>query len=863
MARLLKKRLTFAPLELHNFLKTILMRPFSLIFFSFLFANQILGQCEIFNLSANPYGCGLVDSFNVVVDFEYSNVGDNGFRILGNSIDHGTYDYTALPIHLGPFPANCATPWEYIVRDIDTNICTDNYVLGPICCPDTCGITELSIDPLFCIGDSSYMALLEFEFFGNLSDSFDIIMNDMFALRGAYAEEGSTFTLPSYGEIADEIVICDKGNIVCCDTLTIVSPCACIISNVTAELIGCNEDDGEFFVSIDCAYQNVADSFLLGGNNTNYGTYPFSDLPLLIGPLPLDSTDYEFVIFDQVDPFCFDVVQLGVMDDCILDCIISDIVLNPVDCNLDDIFLLEVSFTAEMPGPNGFSLYINDELVNSFDYGFSPYTIGPLVGDCEADYFVEIIDNAVPECTLSDLLVNYCCEDALCNTDFSILAAGISCTDSIVSADIDLDFDILPGTGIDIFIDGTYNSTHNFLTLPQEINFAWQGNQSYVMDICLEGLVDCCNTITLPAVNCGVDAVCDISEVEAQVLGCNPDGQFFASIFFEVFSPGMDGFVVQGNGTIYDTFNYGESPFVVGPLVGDCTTIYEFIVKDLADPDCSDFVVLDEVVCCDDGSCKLQDLEAFDFICAADNLVFDINFEVLNTSGQFDLFLDGDLKSTQAYTSLPLSIVNSDFNVENESFLVKVCDSDSLDCCAEIDIPFSAFGKPCTIDNLLFVTSDCEEGSFDITINWNCDGDPTYDITGNGMNYGVVSCNDLPFTLGPFDGDGETNFELIVTETNEGCSNSFEFLAENCTDVSTNDLNYLELNAFIFSNTIVFSKQEEIESFVLYDLTGRKLLHERGVQKRNKIGGLQDACYILQVNTIDGLSYSQIIYLSE
>jgi len=317
------------------------MRPISLILLCFLLSTQVYGQCEIFNLSANPYGCSEVDSFSVVVDFEYENIGDNGFRILGNSIDHGTYDYSELPIHLGPFPANCVTPWEYIVRDIDTNICTDNFLLGPMCCPDTCGIVDLSIDPLFCIGDSSYMILAEFEYFGNFSDSFDIIVNNELALTAAYTEEGGTFTIPSNGAVSDQIIICDKANTICCDTMTIVSPCACIISNVTAELIACDEQDGEFFVSIDCSFQNVADSFIVGGNNANYGTYDFGSLPLLLGPFPFDSTDYEFVIFDQVDPFCFDVVELGIMDDCILDCIISDLAFLLQKClaPMDSVFL--------------------------------------------------------------------------------------------------------------------------------------------------------------------------------------------------------------------------------------------------------------------------------------------------------------------------------------------------------------------------------------------------------------------------------------------------------------------------------------------------------------------------------------------
>jgi len=841
------------------------MRPINLILFSLLFwSNALLSQCEIFNLTANPYGCAGIDSFYVDINFEYNNVGDNGFRILGNSIDHGTYPYSALPLTLGPFPANCVTAWEYIVRDIDTNICNDIYNLGTICCPDSCAISELSIDPLFCIGDSSYMVLVEFEYEDNLSDSFDIIINGDLALTAPYTSEGNTFTVPSSAEISDQIVICDKGNTMCCDTMVIISPCACIISNVTADLVGCSEQDGEFFVSIDCSFQNVADSFIVGGNNNNYGTFAFSELPLLLGPFPLDSSEYEFVVFDLVDPFCFDIVEMGVMDDCILDCIISDLVLNPVDCNLDDFFLLEMSFTAEMPGPNGFSIYVNDEFVNTFEYGFSPYTIGPLVGDCEQDYFVEIIDNEVPDCTLSDLLVNYCCEDALCSTDYTILVTGITCADSIVSAIVDLDYDILPGTGVDIFIDGQYNSSFNFLAFPQEINFDWQGNQTYLMEICLDGLPNCCNTINLPAINCGVDAICEISNVEAQMLGCNADGTFFASIFFDVFSPGLDGFVIQGNGVIYDTFAYNNGPYVVGPLIGDCETIYEFIVKDLANQDCSEFTVFDDVVCCDDGNCKIRELEATEFICFEDNLIFDLNFESSNTSGQFDLYINDTLKSTQAYNTLPLTVLHGDYNLELDVFTVKVCDTDSIDCCDEIEIPFSEFGKPCTIEFFDYDIVECEEGEFYLAFEWECIGDYEYTVSSlDGALLDVITCSNLPATIGPFIGDGESLYEVTVTAdtASSDCENSFEFMAFDCPDVATNKTEWLELNVWFYSNTIVFRNFQDIESFSLFDLRGKKLIKENQIQSQNRIQGLNSGCYILQIQT-DGNSFSQIVYLS-
>jgi len=84
----------------------------------------------------------------------------------------------------------------------------------------------------------------------------------------------------------------------------------------------------------------------------------------------------------------------------------------------------------------------------------------------------------------------------------------------------------------------------------------------------------------------------------------------------------------------------------------------------------------------------------------------------------------------------------------------------------------------------------------------------------------------------------------------------------NCTDVATNDTDWLELNVWIYSNTIVFTEPHTITSFSLFDLTGKKLYNEQNVQDINEVALVTEGCYILQVQTA-GQSYSQIVYLNE
>ena len=118
------------------------------------------------------------------------------------------------------------------------------------------------------------------------------------------------------------------------------------------------------------------------------------------------------------------------------------------------------------------------------------------------------------------------------------------------------------------------------------------------MKICINDNPGCCKTKNFEPPVCPGDE-CKIWKLKVQTTPC-VCGQFFALLSFRYKNTGNEGFDVMGNGQNYGNFPYSTTqPVVIGPLAGDGTTDYEFVVKDHVNPDCQDDVQLGTVSCDD------------------------------------------------------------------------------------------------------------------------------------------------------------------------------------------------------------------------------------------------------------------------
>ena len=85
---------------------------------SYTFEGPVCGEspCSIFDLTYMMTECNQDGLFAFILDFDFANPGSQGFSVLGNGNNYGSFSYDNVPVELGPFVAD-GTAYEFVVRD--------------------------------------------------------------------------------------------------------------------------------------------------------------------------------------------------------------------------------------------------------------------------------------------------------------------------------------------------------------------------------------------------------------------------------------------------------------------------------------------------------------------------------------------------------------------------------------------------------------------------------------------------------------------------------------------------------------------------------------------------------------------------
>jgi hypothetical protein len=95
------------------------------------------GNCHIWDLNVKTTPC-LCGQFFAILTFNYENIGNGGFDVVGNGVNYGTYPYAhSQPVIIGPLEGNGTTQYEFGIQDHFHPDCHDGYELGIIDCPET------------------------------------------------------------------------------------------------------------------------------------------------------------------------------------------------------------------------------------------------------------------------------------------------------------------------------------------------------------------------------------------------------------------------------------------------------------------------------------------------------------------------------------------------------------------------------------------------------------------------------------------------------------------------------------------------------------------------------------------------------
>lgn len=547
-----------------------------------------------------------------------------------------------------------------------------------------CTIFDLLVEAHECDDSGAFMIDFEFDYVG-VSDSFVVSGNGL--VHGVFAYGELFYTVgPFQGDCETdyELVVSDQEVESCQDVVEIGTICCgeelCEIGELVVEVGECNEE-GMFFVELDFDFANVeSNSFTVAGNGLDYGQFPYSDLPIELGPLAGDcAINYEFIVRDFEDETCSSDIGIGEVCCEMEVCEIGELFVEIGDCNPNDIFYMFLNF--EYSGVSElFQVQGNGVVYGQYSYNDLPIELGPFEGDCETEYELVVVDVENEACNSVVELGTICCGEAPCEIGELSVEVG-ECNDADEFA-VFINFEY-SGVSDSFRVAGNGNQYGNFAyaDLPIEISNL-EGNCDLNYEFVVIDLDDetCAADIGIGEVCCGEDD-CEISELLIVPTECDDEGEFYAVILFE-YEGTSESFSVLGNGNNYGTYEYEDLPIAVGPLDADCDTDYEFVIVDQSQESCIEEYELG-TVCCEE--CEIGEIDVISAECEGEVSFVEIDFDYVGvTDLGFDVFIGDDFYGFFSYETLPLTLEIEGNEAPN--YALTICENDRPDCCSTIEV---------------------------------------------------------------------------------------------------------------------------------------------------------------------------------
>lgn len=831
--------------------------------FSLFATASMISQCSITDLVITNSECDDTDNYSIVLDFEYEGVGMNGFQVLGNGTNYGTFQYDNLPITIEGLIGNCELELEFIVRDVIDPTCAAFIEYGPVCCEDVCAISIIDLEATECENNISFGLELNLEYIFVGNEGFSVDINGI--EYGEFSYEDLPLTIDDIVdglEGLNTISVCDLDFAECCTSQTFLNPCQCGITNITSEILDCNEMDSTYFVSVNFDHVATTDSFQMGysngGNNIFLGTFSYANLPVIAGPIQISDNDQEILIVDEQDFFCFSSAYLGVVDDCMIECQLYNLFAEPIQCEEGEYFM-EIEFEGEDLEGSNFEVVIDGVNYGTYQYGENLYTVGPIPSNCDAAPTVVINDSnnefcsdffnlSEPVCCPADCNFTSFTATPVCGVDILTINGQFENDGGMLSAFYFIQFQ---GTSYGPFLYGDFTFELEVPLLP---------NGEYVISI-NDSIDPECTISTTFIAQCDEEP-CLIFDVFAEASEC--DGtSFFVDVEFEFAGEASDSFSITGNGMNYGSFAYGAQFYTVGPLNGDCTTLYEFVITDLEDENCNSSYAFDEPICCEE-ECAISGLEITDFDCNLDETIslITINFVHENTpSDSFNVQIGGIFSFVFAYNDLPVTIETT----LPLFFVLEVMDTENMECSQIDEFEFECMDEDCMIDAITTDFIECSDDKDFFFVSLNFDSESTSDsfllITADTL-YGTYNYAELPLDLGPLPINTSIDFIINDQESGDECTNDFNVFLEQC-ETSLNELTFENLSITQHAGQVIIENNEADQLLIQFMSYSGVVIQtfelEANSSKSINTANLASGLYLLNISNKRGQKTEKVV----
>ena len=408
--------------------------------------------------------------------------------------------------------------------------------------------------------------------------------------------------------------------------LTSSAQIECDLSDLTLTKLDCN-DNNQFKVVINFAHQNTTTQFKLYINGEYKGLFPYSQLPITTDYLNGQTNDdYHFLIKDSEFPNCAIDGNISAPYCPDSECHLYNMTYEQSDCDSTGHFNMWLNCNHDNTS-DFFDLYIDGGLIGQYAYSELPINLTQLVGD-GAFHVYKFIDINNGDCkVIKDIKHPNCSQGGDCH----LYDMTFDMTDCDSTGHFNMWLNCNHDNTSDFFnlyIDGGLIGQYAYSELPINLTQLVGDGAFHVYKFIDINNGDCKVIKDIKHPNCSQGGECNLSELTLTPSNCNSEGQFYVEIDFD-YENTSDSFKIQRNGHNYGYFSYEDLPIVLGPFDGNSSTVYEFLVKDQANPNCKIASHINPPYCQNGFPEPLISMEIYDFKCIdTSNYTAFINVEI-------------------------------------------------------------------------------------------------------------------------------------------------------------------------------------------------------------------------------------------
>ncbi|MDQ3015246.1 MAG: T9SS type A sorting domain-containing protein [Bacteroidota bacterium] len=741
--------------------------------------------CLIYNLEATPQPCTGDGLFSVVLDFDYTNVGSNGFTVSGNGTMYGTFEYEDLPIVIDSFDGSGSQFLEFVVADSQDEFCFAALEIGTLGCDDICDIFELTAEPGACTGNNTYIVEVDFGFENVSGNSFDLFANGEFYGFYLYADLPLTLLeFPGSGEGHDTIHVSDNDHPDCGAQIVFEAPsCECSIFDLSFQSIGCTTDS-TFGVEVEFFYENLPGEFVdIFFDGVFQGFYNVNEIPILINLHEGSGTGVLQVCANDLNSCCATVaVELDSCEQAA--CHITDLFAEPGNCNSNESFVLDITFDTLNVTTDSVLIMANDSSLGKFliTPGFIriinfPVYAGPIT-------HLTVCSVGSTDCCDTFDFVTPDCDPNNCEIYDLILVAGDCTSDSTYSVVIEYNSDNIAGDSVIVIANGTLLDT--FVAPDDRIeieNFPQLETNQTIITVCSVANPDCCDTYEFETQHCGIQNECGIDIGFVEFGQCFEDSTYILEVHFAFENLPTDSVIINSGDIVLGTYHVNEGQIIIEHFSWTITNLSVIRICAQGNENCCDVLEF-ETPDCDPTGCTISELIALLGECNEDStFVLTLNFEFANLPTD-SVVVDANGLIIGTYHVNEGHIIIADFPVfETNLTELHVCAQENADCC---DVIFfeTPCGTGCHLFDLFAEIGECTSDTsylVDIVFQTNNFPGDSVSITANDLSLGnyLITPNFIRienFTLLP----GETTLITVCATNAPDCCDTYAIENPSC-----------------------------------------------------------------------------------